>query len=180
MNHCLSLALVLLLTALPLVHARPPEGLAGKDLNQFTSISEGVARAASLTLLEGLPHTMLEADQVREELASKETVRLHGFPFYKRPLVVPAEAIPPLRRLSSAAGSYQSYRGPKMCGGFHPDYCLVWEDGKATYHLLICFGCHEMKLYGPKSELIVDISDDAFRKFKSILTAFHDQRPRPK
>lgn len=67
---------------------------------------------------------------------------------------------------------------PKKCEGFHPDYCLVWTNGPATYHLLLCFGCHEMKLHGPGQELLVDIRQRAFEEFKIILMKYRDQRPK--
>ena len=152
--------------------------LTAEDLSQFTPISEGIRRASSLTLYEGLPHQMWEADQFKKELATKKTIRIHDFPFYERPLVLAADEIEPLRRLSAAGSSYTTYGGPKLCGGYHPDYCLTWKDGEATYQLLICFGCHEMKLYGPKSELIVDIGDDAFKAFAAALKKHRDQRPK--
>jgi hypothetical protein len=121
---------------------------------------------------------MWEADQLKKELATKKTVRIHDFPFYERPLALAADEVEPLRRLSAAGSSYQTYGGPKACGGYHPDYCLAWKDGNVTYHLLICFGCHEMKLYGPKSELIVDIGEEAFKTFETALKKHRDQRPK--
>ena len=155
-------------------------GLTAKDLLQFTPISEGIRRASSVTLYEGLPHQTWEADQLKKELATKKTVSFHDFPFYERPLMLAADEVEPLRRLSTAGSSYTTYGGPKACGGYHPDYCLTWKDGDATYQLLICFGCQEMKLYGPNSELIVDIGEEAFRAFEAALKKHRDQRPKTK
>jgi hypothetical protein len=152
--------------------------LISNDLIHFTPIAEGVRRASSLTLYEGLPHPTWEGKQYESELATKKIIRFHGFPFYERPLAVAADEIEPLRRLCAAADSYWSYRGPKSCGGYHPDYCLVWNDGETAYHLLICFGCNEMKLYGPKNELIVDIRHEAVARFKAALERHRDQRPK--
>jgi hypothetical protein len=67
--------------------------------------------------------------------------------------------------------------GEKACGGYHPDYCLTGKDGMATYDLMICFGCAEMKLYGPGNYLIVDLNDGAF---KTLLVKHRNQRPVPK
>lgn len=155
-------------------------GLTAKDLLQFTPISEGIRRASSVTLYEGLPHQTWEADELKKELATKKTVSFHAFPFYERPLVLAADEVEPLRRLAADASSYTTYGGPKLCGGYHPDYCLTWKDGSAAYQLLICFGCHEMKLYGPNSELIVDIGEEAFRAFEAALKKHRDQRPKTK
>jgi hypothetical protein len=151
--------------------------LTAADLAQFTPIAEGIRRATALVLYEGLPHQMFERDQLKNELATKKTIKIHDFHFYERPLEVDGGEVEPLRRLSRAADSYWSYGGPKMCGGYHPDYCLTWKDGEAVYQLLICFGCHEMKLYGPKSELMADIRPDAYKAFAEILKKYRDQRP---
>jgi len=152
--------------------------LTAKDLSQFTPISEGIKRAATLTLYEGLPHQHWEAQQLEKELAAKKTVRFHGYPFYERSLAISTNEVELLRRLSADTESYWSYGGEKLCGGYHPDYCLEWKDGEATYHLLICFGCDEMKLYGPKSELLLDIRTDVMKKFESVLKKHRSQRPK--
>ena len=151
--------------------------LSARELIQFTPISEGVSRASALLLYEGLPHPSWEAEQFKTELATKKTVRFHDYPFYERPLPVAADEIGPLRRLSAAASSYWSYGGPKLCGGYHPDYCLAWKGSDATYDLLICFGCHEMKLYGPRRMLLVDIRNDTSRQFETMLKKYHNERP---
>jgi len=148
-----------------------------EDLRHFNVISTGVGRAPEFILYEGLPHQTAESELLKKELATKQTVRLHGYPFYARPLPVAAEDIDKLRRLCSSADSFWTYSGAKFCGGFHPDYCLVWKDGKVTYEFLICFGCHEMMLCHPKKEHMADIRNEAYEQFKTILTKYHAQRP---
>ena len=70
----------------------------------------------------------------------------------------------------------RSYMGEKLCGGYHPDYCLRWEDDTDTYDLMICFGCCEMKFYGPENYLIADIKAE----FETLLEKYRDQRPESK
>ena len=153
--------------------------LTAKELAQFKPIAAGIQAADILTLYEGLPHQNIEADKLKQELANKQTIRIHEFPFYKRPLPVKQDDIEPLRQLAAAANSYWSAEGAeaKLCGGFHPDYCLSWTAGDATYELLICLGCQEMRLYGPRLELHLDIRDDAYESFAGRLKKYHDQRP---
>jgi hypothetical protein len=152
-------------------------GLSANELIQFTPISEGVSRASALVLYEGLPHPFWEAEKFKRELGTKKTVRFHDYPFYERPLHVAEEEIGSLRRLSAAADSYWSYGGPKFCGAYHPDYCLAWKGDAATYDLLICFGCGEMKLYGAERMLVVDVRRDTFRQFETTLKKYRNQRP---
>src|SRR5215211_6479570 len=142
--------------------------------SRFTPITKNIAHGSSLTLYEGLPHQAWEAELLKKELEAKETITVHGFPFYERPLPVAALDVEELRRLSAARESFSPYAGPKACGGYHPDYCLSWKDGEVTYELLICFSCHEMKFYGPKHEALADIRKDAFERFEAILKKYRD------
>jgi hypothetical protein len=151
--------------------------LSANDTSAFMPISQGVARASSLALYEGLPHQTFDTEQYRNEIATKKTVQLHDYPFYERTLAVSESDREELRRLSASAEAYFSFSGEKSCGGYHPDFCLVWTDGETRYELLICFGCKEMKLYGPMQSLRVDIRPDAAKRFKAILSQYRGQRP---
>ena len=151
--------------------------LTASDLAEFRPVSAGVTRASSLTLYEGLPHPVWESDQLERELATKQTVQLHNYPFYERTLAVSAADREELRQLSAAAETYFTFRGEKSCGGYHPDYCLTWTDGKYSYDLLVCFGCNEMKLHGPAQDFRLDLRGDAAKRLKAILGGYRDQRP---
>lgn len=146
--------------------------------NRFTPVTKDLAPTASLTLYEGLPHQSWEAELLEKELEAKKTITVQGFPFYERPLVVTAADVAELRGLSAAPDTFSPYRGPKMCGGFHPDYCLSWQDGETKYELLICFGCHEMKFFAPNHEAIADIQAEALARFEAVLKKYRDQRPK--
>jgi len=153
--------------------------LTEKDLSVFNPITEGVRHAATLVLYEGLPHPVWEKAQFKQELATQKTIQVHRYPFYEHSLLVAPEDVESLRRLCADPGSYWSYSGPKLCGGYHPDYCLAWNDGNRTYELLICFGCHEMKLYDAKHELKADVREGAYKRLQEILQKYHAKRPKP-
>lgn len=143
----------------------------------FKPFVDGIQRSKSFVLYEGLPHQTFESEQLEKELATKRTRRIDEYFFYDHPLEVADADVEKLRRLSSASENYSPYAGPKECGGFHPDYALAWSDGDETYHLLICFGCHEMEFHGPRGMLLVDIREKAFKQFEAILKQYRDQRP---
>src|SRR5262249_3316064 len=63
---------------------------------------------------------------------------------------------------------------------FHPDYCAEWQDGKDVYQVLICFGCHEVKCYGPKVDLYCDINSEAYKEFEKVLKPYRKNRPEKK
>ena len=151
--------------------------LTGEDASKFALMSKGISNATSLALYEGLPHQTFEHTQLTNELATKKTIRRHEFPFYERPLRVTATDVELFRRLSASADSFAPYLGPKNCGGFHPDYCLAWNEAGNSYELLICLGCHEMKIYAASQELLVDIEREAYYQVNMALQKYRDQRP---
>jgi hypothetical protein len=156
-----------------------PNRLNSKDLAEFMPISAGIVRASSVTLYEGLPHQNFEADLLKQELENKQTVLIREFPFYERPLPISEADIETLRQLATTASSFSTSPGAKSCGGFHPDYCLVWKDADATYEVLICFGCRDVMFFGPTQTLFAEIRKEAGKQFKSTLDKYREQRPEP-
>ena len=161
---------------------RDTSNITAKERSQFVPVAKGIERASSLTLYQGLPGGItvkekhpIEPDIVETERDTTETLRIHGYDFYKQPLTVTEEEIEPLRHLSSDDRTFGLHT-KKFCGAFHPDYCLVWKDGRVTYHLLICFSCDEAKFFGPRSYVILDIYK--VNVLKSILLLPRGQRSR--
>lgn len=132
-------------------------------------------------IFEGLPHQGWEHDLLKTEVASKKTIKIHGFHFYSK-LLTPSEG--DRRSLITALadeGGIVEWGGMKLCGGYHPDYTVQWRgsDG-GLYQALICFGCHEIKLYGDGMQLYADLSERTYEMLKSTLLPYGDQRPKTK
>lgn len=53
----------------------------------------------------------------------------------------------------------------------------MWEAEQHNRQPLLCFGCREVQLYGPKTALTPDLVGNAFRAFESALKKPRDQRP---
>lgn len=154
--------------------------LSSKELSRFEPISKSILASSSLTLLEGLPHPKGEPDEYQKELASKKTVSIHGHHFYETPLQWKPEDLEPLRTLCADPSSYWRWSGLKLCGGYHPDYCLIWKNGGFQHHLLICFGCHEIRLFDASQDLYLDLRAPAFAKLGKLLIKYRSQRPYPR
>jgi hypothetical protein len=155
--------------------------LTADDLTHFEPISAGIREAADVTLFEGLPHQLFERELLASELKSEKSIDIGGFPFYQRPLPVAAEDIEALRKLLSRRDTYHTFGGEKFCGGFHPDYSIAWQQGTQIFHVLVCFGCHEFKLFGGGGHgLRADGDDETMKKLRGILEKYHAQRPMPK
>ena len=129
-------------------------------------------QADRLVLYEGLPHQMYEHQALEAEKKAKPTVTLHGFPFYRETLELKPDDGERLKALLGDPASFEPYSGEKRCGGFHPDYAVEWSAGGQTYQALICFGCWEIKIYGPKGETIYDIRNAARDRLKSLLEPY--------
>lgn len=151
------------------------------DMNfgNYTPLAAAVAKADQVTLYEGLPHPMFEKKLLDEELKNRKTVQHHGFPFYVEPLPLKERDAKELTKLFTDAKSFARFSGYKLCGGFHPDYCIEWHVGNEVYRCLVCFGCHEIKVFGSKSELYCDIANQAYSRFKELLEPYRKNRPKP-
>ena len=166
----------LALTALGADEPKQPD----TNFDNLKLLVEGVKKANKVVLYEGLPHQFFDKDLLEQELKNKKTVKVHDYPFYAETLALKDEDAKRLTELFCAADSFAKFRGPKRCGGFHPDYCVEWQDGKGVYHVLVCFGCHEVKCYGPKVDLYCDINNDAYKEFEKVLKPYRKNRPEKK
>jgi hypothetical protein len=146
---------------------------------------KGVQRADKVVLYEGLPHQSYETNLLERELKSKKTIKLHEYPFYDEPLQLSEGDGKRLTDVYCAQSSLrplfgQTYFGDsdKKCGGYHPDFCIQWSSGQDVYQILLCFGCSEVKSFGPKVRLYCDMTDEAAQQFKAILKAYRKNRPK--
>ena len=133
--------------------------------------------AESVTLYEGLPHQNDERELFASEKKTKSTLELHGFPFYIETLTLKPKHIDHLKAI---LGDSQSYRPPlldKKCGGFHPDFAVGWTVAGKEYFCLVCFGCYELRLYGPKAEQEYDMTNASAYQLKSVLASYRQNRP---
>ncbi len=73
-----------------------------------------------------------------------------------------------------SSATYKEFSGEKKCGGFHPDFAVEWQIGTAKYQALICFGCGEVKLFGPGYESRYDFHSETIEK---ILKKYNKNRP---
>lgn len=146
------------------------------NFGNYKLLSEKVGKADKVVLYEGLPHQRSERKLLAAELETKETVQHHGFPFYAEPVKLKEEDAEQLTKLFTDADSFEPFGGYKKCGGFHPDYCIEWHAGQEVYRCLVCFGCGEVKVFGPKTELYCVIVAEA--GFKKVLQPYRKQRPK--
>jgi hypothetical protein len=153
---------------------------ASRDFSNYAPLAAGVRKANKVILYEGLPHQFFEEGLLESELNTKKTVYYHGYPFYLEPLELKEPDIKELTDLFCDPKSFRAMppNSGKACGGFHPDYAIEWHDGNDVYRVLICFGCYEIKVFGPRNSLYCDIASDAYKKFERILKPYRKNRPK--
>jgi hypothetical protein len=141
------------------------------------AFTDAVRGAQTLVLHEGLPHQMFERDLVEEERRTKAVQDFHGYAFYEATLDLSEEDANRLTQILSDPSTFKPFSGEKKCGGFHPDYAVEWQDGDRRYWALLCFGCHEVKLFGPGIESRNDLEANAYSKLQVLLKNHRKNRP---
>lgn len=179
MASCLLAALGLIAASGPRLHAQSPPPPQGWTTAQFEPFAERVRAAGALdvTLLEGLPHQLVEHSAFLGERRARKTVEVGGYFFYQSSLPLSPPEAADLRTTCLDPQTYGPYSGPKRCGGFHPDYALRWGRGRAAVYTLVCFGCHETQTLDGKRCLIADLPEPAFRRLEATLAKRRSQRP---
>jgi len=149
-----------------------------QDDKRFRDAAEALRASPTLTLLEGLPHPRFERDLLEAEKRRARFVTRHGWPFYEQPLPLSEADIRTLRETCANPANY-SLRDPeqlKLCGGFHPDYALVWPCTGGECELQICFGCTEADLHTPSYTVLLEFDDVVI---SPPLRSRRGQRPEP-
>lgn len=150
------------------------------DTSVLPKFRTSIKAQKNLVIFEGLPHQGWEMDLLKSEIASKDTAKIHGFRFYSNALKPSAGDLEALVDAITNEGGIVEWGGMKLCGGYHPDYAVQWNDSDGnTFEALICFGCHEIKLYGDGVQLYADLNEETYNALKETLNSYGDQRPKP-
>jgi hypothetical protein len=147
-----------------------------KNFDDLKPLVTTLAKADKVILHEGLPHPS-EDKAFETEKKTKKTIGIGGWLFYAEPLEPKDEDVKKLTELLTAETTFEPFGGVKKCGGFHPDYAVEWHVGKDHYYALICFGCHEAKVYGPEKAVYVDIRKDGYDSLTKLLKPYRKNRP---
>ena len=153
-----------------------------EDFEKLRYLREAVRNTKSVTVLEGLPRIF---DGSTPRCDSTEIVAQHGYWFFDERIQVSREEAEALARIVADARSFAPWGGAKACGGFHPDFCLEWPSGTELHHVLLCFGCHEMKYFGPGGSALCDVPPPAYKELKALLEkrrshkACYSEKPAP-
>lgn len=169
--------LLVALMSLAALDAGDPE--AAENRETFSELAQILVKADRLEVYEGLPHPKAEKDLFEAEKTSKATIERHDFLFYKEPLSIESKLAKTLYSLSLNTKTLKAH-SPGFCGGFHPDYALVFHTGDKTIEVHICFGCGEIKFFGEGKVAVFSLSSSAKKQWRKLLTPLRKNRPEPK
>jgi hypothetical protein len=150
---------------------RPP----ADPLEASDDFRTSVVVADKLMVYEGLPHPAKLRELAEREMKRKAIIKIAGHSFYTPAIL--AKEQDKLKKLLGAPTSIALHKGPKLCGGFHPDYAIVWESGGKTYQVLICYGCHEVCLLEGKRKLWYDLEEGPYSEFREALSGHASKLP---
>jgi hypothetical protein len=129
--------------------------------------------ATSLVFLQGLPRSANGLKAAELDKPHVETVLIETDIFYVEPLPVSAEDQKTVLAAFSRDDFAVEWRGLKLCGEFHGDFALEWwAKEKRIATVLVCFGCHELKLIFGEKNVRADIPKDRFELLRTILLKY--------
>jgi len=149
--------------------------LDARALRLLTRLTSTLTGADQLTLHEGLPHKTDEADLVAAERRVRPVQELREYWFYQEPLAPSAEDVARLTLLLSTPATFAPFLGESMCCEFHPDFAVEWQQDSSVYRALLCFGCHEARLFGPGLAERYSLWDGD--ELHALLTKYRKNRP---
>jgi hypothetical protein len=128
-----------------------------------------IDKATSVYVYEGTPRNY----NTEKRGPARSIIMIDGFEFYADAKRLDASKIEAINELIRNRTAFLDYGGMKLCGGFHPDYCIEWrfeEDGQISKsRAFACLGCHEWRLVDNMSALHSDMADFVTTKLISLL-----------
>lgn len=134
----------------------------GKSFTPQADLSwyfQALREADRLEVAEGLPHQEWEPEERAAQQQKHKTFSIADELFYAQRLPSTEE----LRADITSAFLLMTLFNPplasepwgemSLCCPFHADHALIWWKGdQQVVAVLLCFGCHKVKLVGPKQE----------------------------
>ena len=126
---------------------------------------------AKLEIYRGIPRGKFF--EVEEALGSgndghKRYIRRYGAFFYSQAEVPERNDVKELLAMVKNPQSFRRFGGFKLCGGFHPNFALVWTKDETAGEIHVCLTCHEIKLFQSRLEIYCEMDDDAYQQFLQL------------
>jgi hypothetical protein len=142
-------------------------GLNMDSSNNFRMLVEHLPPERPATeIYAGLSHPRCDDDFLKEILLGPRKI-IHGHGF-KPKRIAPNEVTEAVINHLWSGKAFEPWRGEKMCGGFHADYCLRWESNDGQFDVMICLGCSEALLFRDGEALRCDLQSDFWHLLRDL------------
>jgi hypothetical protein len=138
---------------------------------------DDIKGSVEVTIFEGLPHQRYESESLKAEEQHKSTIRISEFPFYSEERPFEHQSARRMMELLTWSANFQTVKGAKACGGFHPDYALCLTVRESRYYVLFCFGCGDIRIILPEGEKEFALTRNSAQHMKAILEKYRKNRP---
>ena len=156
-----TLGLLLLIQGFAAERLSPPNmyehpTLKGGSAIHWHQFSWGLKDAKRVVVYYGTPRKWGKTTKLAEA-----TVEIDDFEFYAKSVTLSPDLAEKVTALVLNPLSFSEYRGLKLCGGFHPDFCIEWqfeEEGQRWHsRAFACLGCDEWRLIDSSSAVHTDM-----------------------
>jgi len=141
------------------------------SFKKLSRVIDSLDSGAQLEIYRGIPRGKFF--EVEEALGSgndghKRYVRRYGAFFYSQAEVPERNDVEELLAMVKNPQSFRKFGGFKLCGGFHPNFAMVWTKDEITVEIHVCLTCHEIKLFRSRLEIYCEMDDDAYKQFLQL------------
>ena len=141
------------------------------SFKKLSRVIDSLDSGAQLEIYRGIPRGKFY--EVEEAVGSgndghKRYIRRYGAFFYSQAEVPERSDAKKLLAMVKNPQSFRKFGGFKLCGGFHPNFALVWTKDEITVELHVCLTCHEIKLFQSRLEIYCEMDDDAYQQFLQL------------
>jgi hypothetical protein len=141
-----------------------------------------IEQTETVVVYEGLPHPMFEAPLFFREAQRDDVTWFHDIPFYSAPRALePNDRDAVMEFLKSPFPRPDYDEGPvmKMCGGFHPDFCVMFSGRSGRIGVMICFTCADMIAFSDEAYWLQMLDKKPGRdELKKVLFRYARLRPK--
>lgn len=111
----------------------------------------------------------------KKESEREDIFDVGGQLFYRT--AIPLKDEEATRKLFGSPAILAPWSGVKRCGGFHADYAVSWSHQGKPVHLMVCFGCGEIRVQLEDRNFLYNIAPGEMEEaLKKVQTRHLDQR----
>lgn len=140
-----------------------------------------IQSSSQFAVSEGLPHPAWEREVFLEEM-QKPHVVYRDHRFYEGHIDLSERDRKTIEDLFTERELVpSSWKVVKMCGGFHPDFRVVWRTANGSEaEALVCFACNEVHVYSGVFRCKFGVPQTVEDRIEALWWPYRLQRPEPK